>query len=102
MTPVESIIRRCRKEQLLKAYEVADFATSQEFLNHVAKKRGKMRKGGIVDLQAAARMVLEDWNNGKVPFFTMPPKAKSTALSSELVASWGAEFDIDSLPQDQI
>jgi len=102
ITPVESIIRRCRKEQLLKAYQVADFKDSQEFLNHIAKKKGKMRKGGIVDLQAAACTVLQDWNNGKVPFFTMPPQQKNTTTSSELVTTWAKEFDIDNIPQDQI
>jgi len=100
ITPIESIINRCQKEQLLKAYQVADFSTTQEFLNNVAKKRGKLRKGGIVDLKAAARLILQDWNNGKVPFYTLPPAQKTKKLESVLVSEWGKEFDIGSFTQD--
>lgn len=101
ITPIESIMKRCRKDQLLKAYEVADFSTAQEFLNNIAKKRGKLRKGGIVDLNAAARLILQDWNNGKVPFYTMPPKRK-TKINNELVVQWGKEFDIDNVTQEEV
>jgi nuclear GTP-binding protein len=30
-------------------------------------------KGGDPDLQTAARMILYDWQRGKIPFFTLPP-----------------------------
>lgn len=81
VTPVESIMRRCRKEQLLKAYQVADFADTQQFLNQIAKRRGKLRKGGIVDLQAAARIVLQDWNMGRC-HSTRCLRSRSTHRSS--------------------
>ena len=34
---------------------------------------GKLSKGGEPDLNTAARMVLYDWQRGKIPFFTLPP-----------------------------
>jgi hypothetical protein len=30
-------------------------------------------QGGKVNLEAAARSVLKDWNIGKIPFYTLPP-----------------------------
>lgn len=40
-------------------------------------------QGGIPDLPAAATSVLRDWNAGKIPFFTTPPKTlPSTAKPS--------------------
>jgi nuclear GTP-binding protein len=29
-------------------------------------------KGGAADLDTAARMVLQDWNNGKLKYYTVP------------------------------
>lgn len=102
ITPVESILRRCRKEQLLKAYQVADFANVQEFLNQIAKRRGKLRKGGVVDLTAAGRIVLQDWNNGKVPYYTLPPKEEKSQCASEIVAQWSKEFNIQNIEQSDV
>ena len=34
---------------------------------------GKLGKGGEPDLNTAAKMVLYDWQRGKIPFFTLPP-----------------------------
>jgi nuclear GTP-binding protein len=36
----------------------------------VARKTGKLWKGGVPNIEAAARIVLKDWNNGKIPYYT--------------------------------
>jgi nuclear GTP-binding protein len=39
---------------------------------------------------------LQDWNDGRIPYFTLPPKRNSeVAGSSQLVGTWGAAFDAD-------
>merc|ERR1719330_1466250 len=43
------------------------------FLAMIAKKNGRVLKGGIPDKVMAARTVLRDWNSGKIPYFTRPP-----------------------------
>lgn len=42
-------------------------------LSSIAKKSGKLLKGGEPDQEAAAKMVLNDWIRGKIPFFVPPP-----------------------------
>ena len=66
VTPVEGILRRCKTEQLLKLYQIGNFRNIQEFLVQIAQKKGKIIKGGRADIESAARIVLEDWNSGKV------------------------------------
>ena len=39
----------------------------------LAWSAGKLGKGGEPDLNTAAKMVLYDWQRGKIPFFTLPP-----------------------------
>ena len=45
-----------------------------------------------------ARSVLQDWNGGKIPFYTLPPAKKPTHdLGSSIVSTWGQEINIDAL-----
>ena len=34
---------------------------------------GKFKKGGKIDFDKAARLVINDWNEGKLKYCTIPP-----------------------------
>jgi len=53
-------------------------------------------KGGIPDKVAAARMVLKDWNTGKIPYYTVPPKNAGPEKSDDavVVSTFGKAFDL--------
>jgi len=95
--PVEAILRRCQKDSLLLQYNIPDFTTTTEFLTLIAQKMGKLKKGGILDIVAAARKVLNDWNSGKIRYYTEPPEQYnvSSVVSSELVTEMAKEFSLD-------
>jgi nuclear GTP-binding protein len=69
-TPVQGILEKVTKEKLLILYAIPDFKDIKEFLTHVAKKMGKVAKGGLPDFDAAAKIVLHDWFMSKIPFST--------------------------------
>jgi nuclear GTP-binding protein len=96
--PIELILQRAAPEQLMFLYSIPRFVNTQEFLFHVARRQGKLKKGGIPNIEAAAKSVLTDWNQGKIPFYTIPP-ALPTSNTGEavIVGNWAPEFDIDSL-----
>ncbi|RHZ47322.1 hypothetical protein Glove_585g11 [Diversispora epigaea] len=94
IAPVELIVSRCTPQQLIKRYNVPMFIDTNEFLIHVARQRGKLRRGGIPCVESAAKIVLQDWNSGKIPYYTTPP-AINKILNSEIVTSWGKEFNLD-------
>ena len=48
---------------------------AEDFLTKLAQASGKLLKGGEPDLNTAAKMVLYDWQRGKIPFFVLPPGA---------------------------
>ena len=48
----------------MSIYKIPKFGNVDEFLMNVANVRGKLKKGGVVDSPAAARIVLHDWNEG--------------------------------------
>ncbi|KAG0281328.1 GTPase required for pre-60S ribosomal subunit nuclear export and maturation [Linnemannia exigua] len=43
-------------------------------LLRLAKRTGKLIKGGEADLGSVAKMVLNDWLRGKIPYYTAPPE----------------------------
>ena len=97
--PVDALLQRCRPESLMMTYNIPAFpqGNTMMFLSMVAKSYGRVLKGGIPDKIGAARSVLKDWNQGKIPYYTVPPKdaepdvAKGGAV---IVSSFGAEFDL--------
>ena len=38
-------------------------------------------KGGIPDYVDSARLVLRDWNTGKIPYYTAPPEPDLSVCS---------------------
>lgn len=73
IAPMDLILQKINKSQLLIQYEIADFNTPIEFLINLAQRRGKVGKGGKPDIESAARLVLSDWNQGKIQYFVHPP-----------------------------
>ncbi|KAG8883227.1 GTPase required for pre-60S ribosomal subunit nuclear export and maturation [Tulasnella sp. 332] len=43
------------------------------FLDALARKSGRLLKGGEADRETVARMVLNDWIRGNIPYFERPP-----------------------------
>ncbi|KAH6576389.1 hypothetical protein BASA83_000345 [Batrachochytrium salamandrivorans] len=95
--PVELIVSRCKKEQLVNLYGVNYFADATDFLVQLARNRGKLRRGGIPDIINVARSVIQDWNSGRIPFYTIPPAsglAVDSHVSSAIVQTWSKEFSM--------
>jgi len=62
----------------------------------LAISSGKLKKGGVPDRNLAARIVLNDWNSGKIKYFTHPPELK-TESSSQIVQEFSKDFSLDDL-----
>jgi hypothetical protein len=100
---ISQLLKRCRLPTLLMLYNIPAFAPSDNvdmFLALIAKRHGRVLRGGIPDKMAAARSVLQDWNCGKIPYFTVPPVVDKTAHVEQdavVVSSFGKEFDLQAL-----
>ncbi|TRY75131.1 hypothetical protein TCAL_00663 [Tigriopus californicus] len=98
VTPVTAILQRCEKRYMQLTYNVGDYQDAHTFLNLVALSLGKLKKGGVPDHVMAARMVLQDWHNGKIKYFTHPPELPTDVhLGAEVVDGFAAEFSLDQL-----
>lgn len=70
---IPAVLERVKKEYMLKTYKVDDWESAEQFLEKLATRMGKLLKGREPDIAAVARIVLNDWQRGKLPFYVPPP-----------------------------
>jgi nuclear GTP-binding protein len=85
---VEDVLKRVRREYLVKTYNISEFENHIDFLEQLAKKCGKLLKGAEPDINTSAKMVLNDWQRGKLPFYVPPegfeiPKSRMVEPTTE-------------------
>ena len=81
-----------------------------DFLIHVARKRGRLGKGGVPNIESAAMTVVNDWRDGRIqgwvnapilPVVTTtegaPANAEPGVDTRQIVTEWAKEFKIDGL-----
>ncbi len=99
---VYEIVGRVQKNQLMKAFKIPTFDSPDHFLELVAQTRGKLLKGGLSDTKAAAKLILQDWNVGKIPFYTSPPERSGSEFENvQVVNSWAQDFDVENVYKDE-
>lgn len=99
----------------LGAFAQGDETT--DFLVQVARKRGRLGKGGVPNLNSAAMAVISDWRDGRIQGWVEAPVLKvaedaemvqgvdtekerdmpAGADRKEIVKEWAAEFKLDGL-----
>jgi len=81
---VEGVVRKVKTEHLARTYRVeSDWSSANEFLERVAQRSGKLLKGGEADVTTAAKMVLNDFQRGKLPYFVPPPGCETRAANGD-------------------
>lgn len=62
----------------------------------LALSSGKLHKGGTPDILASARVVIQDWNNQKIPYFSEPPDMNEhpSNVPATVTASNAAKFGL--------
>jgi nuclear GTP-binding protein len=82
-----------------------------DFLIQVARKRGRLGKGGIPNLESAAMTVINDWRDGRIQGWATAPVLPSIVTTEgasaapvepgvdtkQVVTEWAAEFKIEGL-----
>lgn len=88
---------------LLKTYDIpallpsADGDLTTDFLVQVARKRGRLGKGGVPNLNGAAMGVLSDWRDGRVQGWVEAPVEENSGEIKTVVKEWAKEFKLDGL-----
>ena len=70
---ITAVLNKTKPRHIERTYDVREFSNATEFLEMLARKGGRLLKGGEADVDGAAKMVLNDFLRGKIPWFTPPP-----------------------------
>ncbi|KAL2020898.1 hypothetical protein VTK56DRAFT_7889 [Thermocarpiscus australiensis] len=112
-------------DRLTKVYDLPPLLPSPDggdattdFLVQVARKRGRLGRGGVPNLAAAAMTVVTDWRDGRIQGWVDPPAASGPAEEEgekkkkaggkiadeevmpdqkEIVTEWAKEFKLEGL-----
>uniref|UniRef100_A0A3Q3X0P0 Nucleolar GTP-binding protein 2 n=1 Tax=Mola mola TaxID=94237 RepID=A0A3Q3X0P0_MOLML len=70
---IGAVLERAKPEYIQKTYRIPTWDSAEDFLEKLALRTGKLLKGGEPDLPTVSKMVLNDWQRGRIPFFVKPP-----------------------------
>ena len=70
---IGAVLARVDPAALRRAYRVEAWEGADDFLARLARRSGRLTRGGEPDTATAAKMVLMDWQRGKLPYYTDPP-----------------------------
>ncbi|XP_076242995.1 nucleostemin 2 [Calliopsis andreniformis] len=70
---VSEVLRRVKPEYIAKTYKITEWDDHIDFLEKLARKSGKLLKKGEPDVTTVSKMILNDWQRGKLPFYVPPP-----------------------------
>lgn len=92
---VAAVLRRTQTKHIERTYDLKYSEYNDdpiEFLSILARKGGRLLKGGEADVDGVAKMVLNDFLRGKIPWFTPPPKKQGAVaeVDAEGAAPEGA------------
>lgn len=100
---------------LLSVYSLPPLMSSggdltTDFLVQVARKRGRLGKGGVPNIHAAAQTVVTDWRDGRIQGWAEAPVLKvqtgdtvdtagapAAGDQKEIVKEWASEFKLEGL-----
>lgn len=121
---VNLLLRRLSKSEnlmskLLELYNIPSLYPAggqdqtTDFLVHVARKRGRLGKGGVPNLESAAMTVINDWRDGRIQGWANPPALSNVVTNTgeraptanvgegvdtkQVVTEWAKEFKIEGL-----
>lgn len=97
------MLKRCQTRHLERTYDIKGWeekptATPEEeaeksdktrveesirFLELIARKSGRLIKGGEADIDGIAKLVINDFLRGKLPWYIPPPKAEGKEKEDE-------------------
>ncbi|KAK3336017.1 P-loop containing nucleoside triphosphate hydrolase protein [Cercophora scortea] len=100
-------------EKMMKVYDLPPLLLNPEngdatmdFLVQVARKRGRLGRGGVPNINAAAMTVITDWRDGRIQGWADAPEPvadcdKAGTDEKAITTEWAKEFKLEGLWGDE-
>lgn len=73
---IPALLDRVDPKYIAKTYGIASWTGAEDFLEQFCYKSGRLLKGNEPDINTAGRMMIADFQRGKLPWFEPPPDEK--------------------------
>ncbi|KAK4936134.1 GTPase required for pre-60S ribosomal subunit nuclear export and maturation [Elasticomyces elasticus] len=73
---IAAVLARVKTQHMEKTYGIKGWSSPTDFLELLARKGGRLHHGGEPDVDGVAKMVLNDFMRGKIPWYSPPPTAE--------------------------
>lgn len=80
---IPELLRRVDKDFLLRHYKIEEWTDANHFLEMIGKRTGKLLKGGQPDVNTVSKMILNDWQRGRLPYHVEPPPLEDKELEDK-------------------
>jgi nuclear GTP-binding protein len=80
---VPALLDRVDPKYIARTYGIPSWSSPDDYLEKMARKTGKLLKKGEPDVNAVGRMMLADFQRGKLPWFVQPPDEAEGAAADE-------------------
>lgn len=114
---IPAVLKRCATRHLERTYDIKGWeekptSTGEEeenrptktdkvrteesvrFLEMIARKAGRLIKGGEADIDGIAKQVINDFLRGKIPWYVAPPKTEGAEAEEEKVKGRDAKLGL--------
>uniref|UniRef100_A0A0R3Q4H1 Nucleolar GTP-binding protein 2 n=1 Tax=Brugia timori TaxID=42155 RepID=A0A0R3Q4H1_9BILA len=102
---VQGVLDRVREQYLLKTYSIDPWNDVYDFLTKICVKTGRLLKGGEPDWNTAAKIVLNDFQRGRLPYFVLPPGCElqnAQGHCEDNVKVYDLDFQLPEAPEGTI
>lgn len=97
---IPAVLAKCKRHHIERTYNIKGWESGEsndeaaktdkqrideavKFLEILARKGGKLIKGGEADLDGVAKTVLNDFLRGRIPWFSPPPATEGAEADAE-------------------
>ncbi|KAH3745619.1 Nucleolar GTP-binding protein 2 [Pelomyxa schiedti] len=100
---IKALLARVKPEYIQRTYDVPQWTDDVDFMSQLAVRSGKLLQKGEPDLGTVAKMILNDFQRGKIPYFVPPPidpKRLQQLQQQPEVKSEAAKAETINAPED--
>ncbi|MFH4977293.1 hypothetical protein AB6A40_004002 [Gnathostoma spinigerum] len=76
---IQEVLNVVKSEYLRKTYLIDEWKDVEDFMSKIAVKTGRLLKAGEPDHHQVAKVILNDFQRGRLPYFLLPPGCVPTA-----------------------
>lgn len=108
---IDPILDVVRREHVAARYSLpkegdGTWSSSTDLMEKIAKKAGRLLKGGDPCVRSSAITIIHDFQRGRLPHFVAPPELKEDETDAKISKATlpgikGVQQDLDTIQQDE-